>query len=158
MMASLKSWFYGLQPRERWIAAIGIVVAILIVLWGALIPLFDQTAALRTAVETKQRLAVDVSRIEGVQPSGVAATRQGADQSLLVIINSTAASHGLGNPRTRADGPNKMDVTLQGASFDSIVAWLVSLHSGYGIDVESASFSGARQPGLVNGQVSLRRL
>ena len=39
-----------------------------------------------------------------------------------------------------------------------VVAWLVALHGTYGIDVETASFSSAREPGLVNGQVSLRRL
>lgn len=157
-MAWLKNWFYGLQPRERWIAGLGVGVAALIVLWGALIPLLDETAALRAAVETKQRLLADVARIEGSQPANVAANRRGGEQTLLVIVDSTAGTYGLGNPRTRADGPSKMDVTLQGASFDSIVAWLVTLHSTYGIDVESASFSSGREPGIVNGQVSLRRL
>jgi type II secretory pathway component PulM len=47
---------------------------------------------------------------------------------------------------------------LQGASFDAVVAWLVALHDTYGIDVETTSFSSAREPGLVNGQVSLHRL
>jgi type II secretory pathway component PulM len=49
-------------------------------------------------------------------------------------------------------------VTLQNVSFDSITAWLVTLHDTYGVDVQSASFSPAREPGIVNGQVSLRRL
>lgn len=154
----MRAWFYGLQPRERWIALAGLAAALAIVLWASLTRLLDDTAALRTAVETKQRLLIDVARIEGTQPSSVAANRQGTGQTLLVIIDSTAAAHGLGNPRTTADGPNKMNVTLQAASFDSIVNWLVTLQSAYGIDVESASFAGSREPGLVNGQVSLRRL
>jgi hypothetical protein len=32
------------------------------------------------------------------------------------------------------------------------------LHDRYGVDVETASFSSAREPGLVNGQLSLHRL
>ncbi len=157
-MTWLKDWFYGLQPRERWIAGLGVGVAVVIVLWGALIPLFDETAALRTAVDTKQRLLADVARIEGSQPANVAANRQGAEQTLLVVVDSTAGTYGLGKPRTTADGPSKMNVTLQAVSFDSVVAWLVTLQTTYGVDVESASFSSGREPGIVNGQVSLRRL
>jgi general secretion pathway protein M len=155
----MKAWFFGLQPRERMIVAVGASAAVAIVLWGFLVrPLLDETAALRTSVETKQRLAVDVARVEGTQPSSAAGNRQGADQTLSVIIINTASTYGLGQPRTRNDGPNAIDVTLQGVSFDSITAWLVTLHDTYGVDVQSASFSPAREPGIVNGQVSLRRL
>ena len=49
-------------------------------------------------------------------------------------------------------------MTFQGASFDALAAWLVALHGTYGVDVETASFSSAREPGLVNGQLLLRRL
>ena len=155
----MKTWFFGLQPRERMIAVGGVALAVAIILWAFLVrPLLDETAALRTAVETKQRLAVDVARIEGTQPSSVAANRQGSDQPLYVIVSNTASTYGLGQPRTRNDGPNTIDVTLQSVSFDSIAAWLVTLHDAYGVDVESASFSSAREPGIVNGQVSLNRL
>jgi general secretion pathway protein M len=155
----MRAWFFGLQPRERMIAVGGVALAVAILLWAFLVrPLLDETAALRTSVETKQRLAVDVARIEGTQPSSVAANRQGADQPLYVIISNTAGTYGLGKPRTRNDGPNTIDVTLQSVSFDSITAWLVTLHDTYGVEVESASFSSAREPGIVNGQVSLSRL
>ena len=84
--------------------------------------------------------------------------RQGAEQTLVVIVDNTARNHGLDLPRTRANGPSGVDVTLQRASFDSLVAWLLVLHATYGVDVETASFSTGRAPGLVNGQLSLRRL
>jgi type II secretory pathway component PulM len=83
---------------------------------------------------------------------------QGADQTLVVIVDNTARSHGLDLPRTRANGPSGVDVTFQGASFDSLVAWLLVLHGTYGVDVETASFSSGREAGLVNGQISLHRL
>ena len=84
--------------------------------------------------------------------------RQGAEQTLVVIVDNTARNHGLDLPRTRANGPSGVDVTFQGASFDSLVAWLLVLHATYGVDVETASFSNGRAPGLVNGQLSLQRL
>ncbi len=121
-------------------------------------PLRAELTTLRAAVETKQRLLVDVARVEVAQPANVVSNRQGADQTLYVIIDNTAGPYGLGTPRTRANGPSGVDVTLQGVPFDALVAWLVTLHSTYGVEVETASFSNAREPGLVNGQVSLHRL
>lgn len=155
----MKAWFFGLAMRERWIVGVGAGVAAAIILWGFVVrPLRAEVTALRAAVDTKQRLIVDVARVEVTQPSRVVSNREGSDQTLVVIISNTAGTYGLGNPRTRADGPSGVDVTLQGVPFDALVAWLVTLQGTYGVEVETASFSNAREPGLVNGQVSLHRL
>jgi type II secretory pathway component PulM len=50
-----------------------------------------------------------------------------------------------------------LQVTFGNVSFDALVAWLVALETQNSISVESASFTGTRQPGLVNGQLLLRR-
>ena len=155
----MKAWFFGLAERERWIVGVGATVAIAIVLWGFIVrPVRAEIVTLRTAVDTKQRLLVDVARVEVTQPGTVAGGRQGADRTLYVIIDDTASAYGLGQPRARANGPSGVDVTLQSVPFDALVVWLVALQGTYGIDVENASFTNAREPGLVNGQVSLHRL
>jgi general secretion pathway protein M len=155
----MKAWFFGLQPRERGIVIAGAAAALAIVLWGFVVsPMRAEVARLRTSVDSKQRLLVDVARIEGEQPSMVAGNRQGADQPLYLIVSNTAGTYGLEPPRTRSNGPSGVDVSVQNASADALLAWLVALHATYGIDVETASFSSARAPGLVNGQLSLRRL
>ena len=155
----MKAWFFGLAERERWIVGIGAAVAVAIIVWGFVVrPVRAEIATLRTAVDTKQRLLVDISRVEVSQPDSVVSNRQGRDQTLYVIIPGTARTYGLGEPRTRQNGPNGVDVTLQGVPFDALLAWLVALQGSYGIDVENASFTNAREPGLVNGQVSLHRL
>jgi len=154
----MKNWFYGLQPRERWIVIAGTAAAVLIVLWGLVLrPLQTQTETLRTSVETKQRLLVDVVRLDGTQPGGPPGGAQSAGQTLVVIVSDTAKQYGLDFARARNNGPSTIDVTFQGASFDALVNWLVALRTSYGIDVESASFNTARETGLVNGQVSLHR-
>jgi type II secretory pathway component PulM len=155
----MKTWFYGLQPRERWIVAVGAAVAVLIIVFGFIVrPLRAEIGVLRTSVDAKERLLVDVARIEGQQPASIASSRQGAQQTLYVIIDETARSQGLSPPRARANGPSGVDVSFQGESFDAVVAWLIVLHGSYGIDVETASFSPGREPGIVNGQLLLRRL
>jgi general secretion pathway protein M len=158
MKAWIKAWFYGLQPRERWILIAGAVAFVVIILWGFILrPLNAEMARLQTSVEIKQRLLVDIARIESEQPSTVTGNRQGADQPLYLLVSNTAGAYGLEPPRTRANGPSGVDVNLQNASFDALVAWLVALRGTYGVEVETASFSSARAPGLVNGQLSLQR-
>jgi general secretion pathway protein M len=155
----MKAWFFGLQPRERMIVGLGAAAAVAIVLWGFIVqPLRSEVGRLRTSVDTKQRLLVDVARVEGELPATTTAARQGAGQTLVVLIDNTARNHGLDLPRTRANGPSGVDVSFQNARFDALMAWLVVLHDAYGVDVDTASFSSSREPGLVNGQLSLRRL
>jgi general secretion pathway protein M len=155
----MKAWFYGLQMRERWIVILGAAIAVAIILWGFVVrPLRAELTTLRAAVDTKQRLLVDAARVEVALPESVAGNRQGADQTLYVIIGNTASSYGLGQPRARQNGPSGVDVTLQNVPFDGLVAWLIALQGTYGVDVETFSFTNAREPGLVNGQVSLDRL
>jgi len=154
----MTAWFRNLQPRERWILIAGIVVALGVVLWaGVLRPLHAQSTTLQAAVESKQRLLVDLGRI-GATSAVRAPGAQPADQTLVVVVDSTAQAHGLRIARSRPSGPSGVEVTLQAVPFDVLVAWLMTLHGTYAVDVESAQLSTARQQGLVNGQVSLHRL
>ena len=67
MKAWIKEWFYGLQPRERWILAFGALAFVVIVLWGFILrPLNAEMVRLETAVDMKQRLLLDVARIESL--------------------------------------------------------------------------------------------
>ncbi len=154
----MRAWFDNLQPRERWILIAGIVVTIGVVLWaGVLRPLRAQSASLQAAVESKQRLLLDLGRLGASAPARPPGT-QSPDQTLVVVVDSTAQAHGLRITRSRPNGPSGVEVTLQAVPFDVLVAWLMTLHGTYAVDVESAQLSTARQQGLVNGQVSLHRL
>lgn len=156
----MKEWLASREPRERVVLLGGAAAFVLIVLWAFVLkPLHTETAALRDAVAAKQRLIVNLGRVEGSKLGG--ATPQGGGrpgrQTLTVLINSTAQSRGLTLPRITPQGSDVVSVTFQNASFDALLGWLVSLDTEYSIAVESASFSSARQQGLVNGQLSLRR-
>ena len=157
-MNALKTWYFGLQERERWIVSIGFLAAAIIIVWWSMTRLGNEMQTLRTAVDTKQRLLIDVARIESTQPSNSASNRQPNNQPLMLLVSDTAPAYGLQPPRTTSNGPSGVNVTVQNASFDAVMAWLVALHNMYGVDVDTASFSPAREPGLVNGNLLLRRL
>lgn len=154
----MKAWFLSLQERERLILVGGAIVAAVVVLWWlVLAPLNEGSAELRDAVTQKRRLLLDLRRVEAIVPGTDAAAASPAGQSLLVLVESTAQAFGLAAPRTRQDGPNGINVSFQGASFDALLAWLIELDTTHGVRVETASFSSARETGLVNGQLFLRR-
>ncbi len=156
----MKEWFAAREPRERAILLAGGAVAALILLWSFVLrPLHTGTVALREAVASKQRLLVDLGRVEGSQLSGAGkpANGRGGGQTLSVLVDSTAREHGLSLPRIRPEGPDGVNITFQNASFDALLGWLISLDGEHSVAVESASFSSAREQGLVNGQLLLRR-
>jgi type II secretory pathway component PulM len=157
MKEALRAWFENRPPHERAIIA-GVAVAVLLsVLWLAVLrPLQSGSAVLRESVAAKQRLLANLSQIDGpATGSGGGAT--GQDQTLDRLLRNTATEHGVELTRTRPDGPNGLQVTFGNVSFDTLVAWLVALETQNSISVESASFTGTRQPGVVNGQLLLRR-
>ena len=91
MKGALLAWFYGLQPRERWLVAIGAALFVVIVGWGFILkPLNADVARLQESVQTKQRLLVDVARVEVERPQTVADGRQGNDRALVQLIPDTA--------------------------------------------------------------------
>lgn len=154
----MKTWFANLEPRERLIFIAGSIAALLIVSWSFVLkPLRAGTVELREAVESKQQLLVGLGRVEGLQAAGNTAQANQPRLSLVVLVNNTARERGLSLPRNRPEGQDGINVTLQNAQYDALVAWLVSLETTHSVTVESATLSGARQQGFVNGQLSLRR-
>jgi general secretion pathway protein M len=153
---ALKEWFARLQPRERAIVVGGTALAVLIILWlGVLRPLHSRSEILRESVAAKQRLLLSLEQLDG--PGTGPGPAQDGDQTLVKVVGNSATEHGVELTRSRPDGPNGIQVTFGNASFDTLVAWLIALEGQNGVSVETASFSGTRQPGIVNGQLLLRR-
>lgn len=157
----MRAWFDSLAPRERLILSVGAAAAAVIVLWGFIwVPLSRGAAELGDSVAEKRALLVDLQRAEGL-PGGSVPSQAARDssQSLVVLVDRTAQPMGLAGAftRTRPDGTDAISVSFQNAPFDNLLAWLVSLEQSYAITVESASFNGSRERGLVSGQIFLRR-
>jgi general secretion pathway protein M len=154
----MREWFSNLAPRERVIVLVGAAAAVLIIVWGLIWkPLNDGTTELRDALEQKRALLVDLQRVQALPASGPISAPGDDRRSLVVLVDQTAQSMGLSFTRTRPDGPDAISVSFASAPFDTLVEWLVQLERASGLTVESASFNGTRERGLVSGQVFLRR-
>lgn len=87
--------------------------------------------------------------------------QQGKDagQSLLSVINATAASHSLA-PRIRRMEPQGDDAVrlwLSAAPFDALVEWLGGLRQDYRIEVSNADINDTETPGSVDAALTLKR-
>lgn len=154
----MKDWFLSREPRERLILALGAVAAVVIIAWRfVLLPLATGIERLDSEVDAQSRLLVDAQNAAVIVPGDT--SRAATEQSLYVVVDRTARSHGVAEAltQTRQDGTTGLGVSFQAASFDSMIAWLATLESEHGIGVESASFTASREPGLVNGNLVLRR-
>ena len=156
----MKTWWNDLQARERLILGAGGVAAAIIILWAAIWnPLSVATAELDGDVASKQRLLGELTRLENTTAAAPQGARPAAGGSLFVVVDQTIRSQGLASTlkRNQQNGADSVNLTFQAASFDALILWLAQLDREHGIAVQSASFSEARQPGLVNSTLVLRR-
>ena len=157
----MRAWFENLNPRERLIVGVGGTLAVLLVAWAFLwSPLAARSSELESAVADKRLLLIDLQRATALSANAQLTAPVGASaESLVVLVANTAESVGLADSfsQTRPDGADSINVNFRDAPFDILVGWLVLLDSTYGIGVESATFNGTSESGVVSGQLFLTR-
>lgn len=158
-MNQLRQWLDGLAPRERnlvYVAAALLGVAI--VYFAVVLPV--TTSARQRAARIEQKTA-DLAWMRQVAPQVQAAAAAGGvaatNESLVVLVDRTGREAGLGSAiRDQSPaGETGLQLRLEGASFDALVAWLASLQQQYGVRVETAMIGAATAPGLVNASLTL---
>jgi len=147
-----------LSPREQNIVKIGAVALVAILIFGVLMPLDSSVNKARARITKKQQ---DLVWMKGVAPflAAQGPAHQGNGESLIVIVDRSARESDLGKSLAGTDpsGPGGIQVRLEKAPFDSIVAWLARLSQQNGIGVEGATIDGAGTPGLVNAAIVLKQ-
>ena len=123
-------------------------------------PLGNRVQELETLVSEKNNLLATLHRMEELDPVLSTDTRNLTTQSLVVLVDETHRDYGLNGSlsRNQPDGDNGIRVVFQSTSFDRLIDWLGMMEQSFGVKVESASFDGARQSGVVNATLVLRRI
>jgi type II secretory pathway component PulM len=155
----MRDWFDSLEQREKLTLSFGVVAAVLIFLWAFVwSPLRNGATELDVAVAEKSQLLATLQRAQAIGGAATAGSASPAGQELILVVDQTHRSHGLAGTlaRNQPDGPDGIRVTFQSAPFESLMDWLVALQRD-GVAVESATFDGSSQPGLVTATLVLRR-
>lgn len=147
----------NLSERDRRTLSIGGVVAVLLLVFGVILPLDHSVSKAHQRMKKKQE---DLVWMHNAGPELAAAgpIRTGGGESLLVIVDRSARESGLAEALAGSEpsGPGGLSIRLQKASFDTLIAWLARLSQQNGIRVENASIEAAGTPGLVNAAITLR--
>jgi general secretion pathway protein M len=150
--------FDSLNERERRMVVIGGVCATLLLVFGVIVPLDRSVAHEHARIAAKQ---ADLVWMRAVAPeliaTGPAVNAPTSQQSMLVVVDRAAREAGLGSALTSSEpsGAGGLQVRLEKAPFDAIVAWLARLSEQDGIRVDSATMDNSGQPGVVNAGVVL---
>jgi general secretion pathway protein M len=157
MIDSIRGWLATLSLRERnLVYAAGALLGAALLYLVLVLPFTTATRKLSARVEQKTN---DLAWMREAAPHAMAAAGMAASnngESLVVIVDRTARQAGLGTAlRDQSpSGEGGLRLRLEGASFDTIITWLVSLQQQHGIAVENAMID-AVGPGLVNATLSL---
>ena len=154
----MKLSFDTMSPREQRLMKIGAIAAVAILIFGVLIPLDSGVAKARARITQKQ---ADLAWMRNVAPVIAASAPMhtgGTGESLIVIVDRSARESGLERALAGSEpsGPGGIQVRMEKASFDAMVAWLSRLSQQNGIGVDGASIDSAGAPGIVNAAIVLR--
>jgi general secretion pathway protein M len=153
----MKLSYDTMSVREQRLVKIGAVAAVLILIFGVLIPLDSSVAKARARITQKQ---ADLAWMRNVAPVLQAYTPMhagGNGESLIVIVDRSARESGLEKALAGSEpsGPGSIQVRMEKASFDAIIGWLSRLSQQNGIGVDGASIDTAGAPGVVNAAIML---
>jgi general secretion pathway protein M len=155
-MNKLKTWYAGLQPRERRIVGIGaIALCVLILFGGILLPLHSAVA---TAVKNKETRTEDLAWMQVNAPevqAGGATLTADTGEAPVVLVDRVGREAGLGSAlRGTQPSGSGVRVQLEAAPFDTMITWLAMLDERYGLAIESISVDRAARPGVVNANIT----
>ncbi|MDB6108079.1 MAG: hypothetical protein JWO52_8078 [Gammaproteobacteria bacterium] len=153
----MKLSFDTMSEREQRLLKFGGIAAVLILIFGVLIPLDSGVAKARARITQKQ---ADLVWMRNVAPVLAAAPTHsgGTGESLIVIVDRSARESGLEKALAGSEpsGPGGIQVRMEKASFDALIGWLSRLSQQNGIGVDGASIDTAGAPGVVNAAIVLR--
>ncbi len=155
-MNALKSWWGGLQARERQLLGGGGLLLTVMLLWAFVwYPFTKELHRLRSSVTEQRELlawmeqaAQEAKRLQGSQTHSAP---RGGRQSLLTIVDSTARSQGLGTSLKRVQPEGEaVRVWLEQASFDTVLRWLNLVSQQHGVSITGLALERSATPGQVD--------
>jgi type II secretory pathway component PulM len=155
----MKLSFDTMSEREQRLLKFGGIAAVLILIFGVLLPLDSSVAKARARITQKQADLVWMRNVAPVIATSGPVHNRGTGESLIVIVDRSARESGLEKALAGSEpnGPGGIQVRMEKASFDAMIGWLSRLSQQNGIAVDGASIDNAGAPGVVNASIVLRQ-
>jgi len=158
MMGAVRAWFEALSQREQRTVLLGSAAAVIVLLFGTLLPFERHVNGAQQRVATKQ---ADLAWLESMRPQ--IAQLQGtapiaSHESMVVLVDRIARETGVARQLagSQPSGDGSLSVHLEQVPFDALAGWAGALVQRYGVHISSASVEGSTAAGLVNATFVLR--
>jgi len=163
----MKIWWHDLQQREQHLILGGSFVLLAVILWAFIwLPYQKNKNTLQLQIHARGQQLIEITQIaaqvqstDKSQQSGNSMLARG-NKSLLRLTDESARAAGLAAAlkRIEPDTEQRVQVWLENASFDKLIAWLEVIEGKYSIRVESSSINKVsnKTTGTVNARISLR--
>ena len=155
----MKDWFAALEQREQLsLVALGFALALYLlymVAWAPLAERREQLAAQNEgAAQSLQRVDAMVSEIIRLRDGGGGGVNA-ARRNLTALVNQSTSRHGLQVSRLQPNSRGDIQVRLENAVFDDLLAWLDEVENREGLLVNEVAITRAGATGRVNATVRL---
>lgn len=153
----MKQWFAGLTQREQLsLLIMGLAVALYLVFVIFISPLSQARDRMelqnRGVAQSLQRVDVLVSQILHLRETGNGST---ANRNMTSLVNQTTSRYQLQVNRLQPNSRGELQVRLENAVFDDLVAWLHQVEYKEGLRVLETSITQAGTVGRVNATIRL---
>tara|TARA_R110001592_G_scaffold363371_1_gene685607 strand:- start:224030 stop:224500 length:471 start_codon:yes stop_codon:yes gene_type:complete len=152
----LKEWFAGLNQREQLsLVMLGFALGLYLLYMLAWVPLAERrdqlTVQNQATAESLQRVDAMVSEITRLRAGGGAISAQ---RNLTSLVNQSTNRYNLQVSRLQPNSRGDIQVRLENAIFDDLLAWLDEVENREGLLVTEVAITRAGDSGRVN--VSIR--
>jgi type II secretory pathway component PulM len=153
----MREWFATLNQREQ-MSVMALAVAIVLYVlfqfvWSPLSERRDALARQNVAVaESLVRVDAMVSELQQLRESGADV---GARRNLTSVINQSTGRRKLAVSRLQPNSRGEIQVRLENAAFDDVLAWLHEMEYREGLLVREVSITQAGTTGRVNATVRM---
>ena len=153
----MKQWFAGLTQREQLsLLIMGLAVALYLIFVLFMAPLSQARDSMamqnRGVEESLQRVDVLVSQILHLRETGNGST---TSRNLTSLVNRSTSSHQLQVNRLQPNSRGELQVRLENAVFDDLIAWLHQIEYTERLRVLETSITQAGSAGRVNATIRL---
>ena len=151
----MSAWFLKLEQREQLsllaLAAVLVLYTLYMFVWSPLHNMRDDLAQQNRGVaESLQRVDAMVSEVMQLRDSD---RQVGTRRNLTSLINRSTSRLQLQVSRLQPNSRGEIQVRMEGAAFDDLLAWLHEMEHGEGLLVREVSITQAGSVGRVNATV-----
>ena len=153
----MNSWYTGLNRREQLsllvlVAVVGLYL-VYMVLWSPLMNSRDEMVLRNQSMASSlARVDAMVSEVLLLRRSGVGSTEK---RNLTALINQSTNRMNLQLSRLQPNSRGELQVRLENAAFDDILAWLYDMEYSQGLMVREVSLTRSGSAGRVNASIRL---